>query len=433
MDTLLNQIRKTPEKPEELLKLNKKLYEQDKTIKKYLGQIPQVLDNLQLPVHTLGYVHLLAARAGTEIKNHNEFVDQARPLLQQGDAEAFLLAKDKLAAVCRQFATSILMTDFPMRGINPLRKAVRIISMENPNLLTSIHADFAKVCLKTKMYAAAIPVIEQPYFQMKAKETGMEVLDYLLYHHYAGLLFLGVKKHAKALESFQLVLTTPSSSLSAIQVESFKRYVICGLIVHGELLQLNGKTTSSAVSRNIERVCSSYIDFARAYKKSVDSAQKVIEEKAEDFSKDKTIGLLKQAQQALMKRNILRLTNTYVTLSLTDLTKMANLRSTGQAELYLLRMIEEGTLFAKINQKDGMVSFLEDPEEYDTTAMIEKLDSKIKEAVELSRKLKEVDRQITLDPNYIKKTTPLGDGDQLGGGSAREDLEMKRVLEMSLH
>jgi len=274
-------------------------------------------------------------------------------------------------------------------------------------------------------------VIEQPYYQMKAKDTGMEVVDYLSYHYYAGMLFLGVKKHAKALESFQLALTTPSSSLSAIQVEAFKRYVICCLIVHGELIQLPSKTTSAAVARNIERVCLSYIDFARAYKKSTDSAQKVIEEKAEEFTKDKCLGLLKQAQQALVKRNILRLTNTYVTLSLTDLTKMANLRSTAQAEQALLRMIEEGTLFAKINQKDGMVSFLEDPEEYDTTAMVEKLDSKIKEAVEISRKLKEVDRQITLDPTYIKKTTNLGDGEQVGG--TREDFEMKRAIEMSLH
>jgi len=262
----------------------------------------------------------------------------------------------------------------------------------------------------------------------------MEVIDYLSYHYYAGLLFLGVKKHAKALESFQLVLTTPSGSLSAIQVEAFKRYVICCLIVHGELIQLNNKLTSPAVSRNIDRVCISYIEFARAYKKSADSAQKVIDEKQEEFTKDKTLGLAKQALNALAKRNILRLTNTYVTLSLTDLTKMANLRSTGQAELALLRMIEEGTLFAKINQKDGMVSFLEDPEEYDTTAMVEKLDAKIKEAVDLSRKLKEVDRQITLDPNYIKKTTSLGDTDHLGGGggNSREDFEMKRAIEMSM-
>jgi len=72
--------------------------------------------------------------------------------------------------------------------------------------------------------------------------------------------------------------------------------------------------------------------------------------------------------------------------------------------------------------------------------MVEKLDSKIKEAVDLSRRLKEVDKQITLDPQYIKKTTNLGDSEQMGMGmgigmgvGSREDMEMKRAIEMSMH
>jgi len=164
----------------------------------------------------------------------------------------------------------------------------------------------------------------------------------------------------------------------------------------------------------------------------------VIEEKVEEFKKDKTLGIVKLSVQALVKRNILRLTNTYVTLSLADLTKMANLRSPAHAEQQLLSMIEEGTLFARINQKDGMVSFLEDPEEYDSTAMVEKMDGKIKEVVDISKKLKEVDKIITLDPNFVKKTTPLGDNEKggmiIGGGGphSREDIEMKMALEISM-
>jgi len=448
MDSIISLIRKTPaDRADEQGKLNKKLYESEKVLKKHLGAITANLAELNPQTQTLGYMHLLAAKSETEIKNHGEYVEQARPLLQQGDPQLIVLAKDKFAAVCRQYAASILYTENPSRGLQPLRQAVETMTAidNSPNLLTSVHADFAKLCLKTKMYSYALSVIETPYYQVK-KETGMEVLDYLLYHYYSGLLFVGLKKFSKALESFQLVLTVQSASLSAIQVESFKRYVICCLIVHGELVPLPLKTTSPVVARSVDRICAMYIDFARAYKKGIDAAQRVIEQQVEDFRKDKTLGIVKQAVQTAVKRNILRLTNTYVTMSLADLVKMANLPSVSQAEQYLLIMIEEGTLFARINQKDGMVSFVEDPEEYDTTTMVEKMDAKIKEVVDVSKKLQEVDKAISVDQRYLRRTEKFSDDKSAldaavamsmmpggGGGRGMEDTEMKLALEFSLH
>lgn len=39
--------------------------------------------------------------------------------------------------------------------------------------------------------------------------------------------------------------------------------------------------------------------------------------------------------------------------------------------------IQDGDIYAAINQKDGMVRFLEDPEQYKTCEMIEHVDSSI--------------------------------------------------------
>jgi COP9 signalosome complex subunit 3 len=41
--------------------------------------------------------------------------------------------------------------------------------------------------------------------------------------------------------------------------------------------------------------------------------------------------------------------------------------------------IQDGDIFATINQKDGMVSFLEDPEQYNTRKMANYLDSEIQQ------------------------------------------------------
>lgn len=44
---------------------------------------------------------------------------------------------------------------------------------------------------------------------------------------------------------------------------------------------------------------------------------------------------------------------------------------------YIKLQIQDGEIYATINQKDGMVRFLEDPEQYKTCEMIEHIDSSI--------------------------------------------------------
>lgn len=112
----------------------------------------------------------------------------------------------------------------------------------------------------------------------------------------------------------------------------------------------------------------------------------------------------------MYKRNIQRLTQTYLTLSLQDIANTAQINTPKEAEMHVLEMvtriwasilvnfisnilnlkvlnlsfhfvcywkIEDGEIFATINQKDGMVRFLEDPEQYKTCEMIEHIDSSI--------------------------------------------------------
>jgi len=118
----------------------------------------------------------------------------------------------------------------------------------------------------------------------------------------------------------------------------------------------------------------------------------------------------------------------------------------------MYEQIEDGEIFATINKKDGMVSFLENPEEYNTAVMCNKLDQKIQAAIGviyvcvcvcrcvcivcmytykckhprprsvshvylcmhmcmyvcisgLCKKLKKVDREIAVNPQYIAKVS----------------------------
>jgi len=90
------------------------------------------------------------------------------------------------------------------------------------------------------------------------------------------------------------------------------------------------------------------------------------------------MGLAKQVLASLTKKNIQRLTKTFITLSLSDVASRVQLNGPADAETLILNMIEDGEIFATINQKDGMVVFKEDPEKYNSPTMLQRLRHEVK-------------------------------------------------------
>ena len=70
----------------------------------------------------------------------------------------------------------------------------------------------------------------------------------------------------------------------------------------------------------------------------------------------------RSAAAAAKRRSVKRLTQTYLTLSLADIAAKTGLEGES-VESTILEMIEKGEIFASINQRDGMVSFLDNPEQ----------------------------------------------------------------------
>lgn len=63
---------------------------------------------------------------------------------------------------------------------------------------------------------------------------------------------------------------------------------------------------------------------------------------------------MKQCLSRLRTRSVLRLTQTYLTLSLEDIARACALEGPREAEEQVLRMVERGEIFATIDQKAGM-------------------------------------------------------------------------------
>uniref|UniRef100_A0A2K5R4I9 COP9 signalosome complex subunit 3 n=1 Tax=Cebus imitator TaxID=2715852 RepID=A0A2K5R4I9_CEBIM len=73
------------------------------------------------------------------------------------------------------------------------------------------------------------------------------------------------------------------------------------------------------------------------------------------------------------------------------------------AEKYVLHMIEDGEIFASINQKDSMVSFHDNPEKYNNPAMLHNIDQEMLKCIELDERLKAMDQEITVNPQFVQK------------------------------
>ena len=128
---------------------------------------------------------------------------------------------------------------------------------------------------------------------------------------------------------------------------------------------------------------------------------------------------VKQCLASLVKRSIQRLTKTFITLSLKDLSERVGLEGGSQeAEYYLLQMIEAGEIHASIDQSKGMISF-QDEQLIDSQIVVE-LESELRDCMFLGEMLKVMNMNLSKDPKYVRKTK--------GAGATFDDPSIKEIL-----
>jgi len=373
-------------------------------ITKNIQVLDEVLNVLDPAQHSLGYVFILAAKAGSQKTDPAKFLGLVVRFLSSCNAAQIRLAPNKVAIVCRRFKELSVEANQPHRAIKALRTAVTKLRTGSDSL-TPVHADLMQVCLLAKNYSAALPILDTEIYDVNQETSSVTPKDMLLYYYYGGLLYTGMKEYKKAFSFFRMVVTAPAVVLSAVMVEAYKKYILLSLLVYGKVLTLP-RYTSSVVQRYHKTSFPQYNEFATAFSThNTDDLHKCAEVHAEVFHKDKNFGLVKQCIQSLYSKNIQRHTQTYLTFSLQDMAASTKLRSAVDAEKHVLRMIEKGEIFATINQKDGMISFQEDPEQYDTKKMTTHLDTRIQKVIDLGQKVRSIDENIASSVPYIQRTT----------------------------
>ncbi|GMN42689.1 hypothetical protein TIFTF001_011903 [Ficus carica] len=419
VEALVTQIQGLSSSAGDVSRLHVILKQADESLHSESTRLLPALDQLDPSKHSLGFLYILEACSSGSVSNEraSALVLTISRFISSCAVEQIRLAPEKFISVCKRLKDQVLLLEAPIRGVAPMLTAIRILQTSSEHL-TSLHAEFLLLCLLAKCYKTGLSVLHDDISEVD------QARDLFLYCYYGGMICIGQKQFRKALELLHNVVTAPMSSLNAIAVEAYKKYILVSLIHYGQFSTNLPKYTSSAAQRNLKNFCQwslifeqPYLDLATSYGTGkVTELETHVQTNSEKFEsvshlnkvckcypQDNNLGLVKQVVASMYKRNIQRLTQTYLTLSLQDIANTVQLNSAKEAEMHVLQMIQDGEIYAMINQKDGMVRFLEDPEQYKTCEMIEHIDSSIQRIMALSRKLTAMDENISCDPLYLAK------------------------------
>ncbi|XP_061425678.1 COP9 signalosome complex subunit 3 isoform X3 [Lethenteron reissneri] len=378
---------------------------------KNVTHLDTVLGALDVQEHSLGVLAVLYVKISMpNVPDFETLFSQVQLFIGACNGEHIRFATDSFAGLCHMLTNALVERKQALRGISILRQAIDKMQM-SATQLTSIHADLCQLCLLAKCFKPALPYLDTDMMDICKENGAFDAKHFLCYYYYGGMIYTGLKNFDRALYFYEQAITTPAMAVSHIMLESYKKYIVVSLILHGKVLALP-KYTSQIVGRFIKPLSSAYHELAQAYATNNPSELRgTVAKHSETFANDSNMGLVKQCVCSLYKKNIQRLTKTFLTLSLQDMANRVQLSGPREAEKYVLHMIEDGEIFASINQKDGMVCFHDNPEKYNNPAMLLYIDQEMQKVIELDEKLRAMDQEITINPQFVQKSMGSQDED----------------------
>jgi len=311
-------------------------------------------------------------------------------------------------SLCRNMVTIASKSDQAQVKLMSILRALGVAVEKfrsSPDVLTPIHSEYLRACLKAKAYHLPVSLLNQPIYDLCGPSVGfygpmapvresngvyncgITPEEYLAFWFYGALIWIGLKEFLKAQNMLLMALICPSQSLSTIQADAYKKYVLVGLILssrvdHSGKIPELPKYTSSCMHR---------LSKHGAYDlQPQGDFIKLLEAKTEDLTRDRNFGLAKQVIATLKRRKISVLTRTYLTLSIDEIrTKVSDQWETVDVEGLLFEMVGRREIIAKLDESNGTVSFEETDDAADAQDVHvgAKLEEHLTEILELTRRI----------------------------------------------
>ena len=111
--------------------------------------------------------------------------------------------------------------------------------------------------------------LDQDITQICKENNQFDAVYLLLYYYYGGCIYTALKEFGKALYFLEVAVTCPTAAVSHVMLEAYKKYLLVGLLVHGDkpkdsVMSLP-KFTSPIVGKFLKPLCAAYSEIVRAY------------------------------------------------------------------------------------------------------------------------------------------------------------------------
>lgn len=372
---------------------------------------PSVLDNviecLDCREHSLGVMAALAGKLSRDVRDWPKVLLQMRAFVEGFTAEQVRVSPAPFCNLFHRFTELMCLRRQTMEGIPLLRTAIQRYHA-SPSCLTALHPDLVQLCLMAKCLKPALPFLDQEYTDLLTEHGQFDVKYVLLFYYYGGMVYTCLHDYLKALLFLTVCLTTPTVSISAIMVAAYKKFILVSLLKFGKEIVLP-RYCSHIVERALKPLCGAYTQLARAYSTGKPgSILPVITKFQSAYTLDGNAGLVQRLKSRVYQHSIQRLTHTFMTVGLADVSSRLGLSGAREAEEHIRNMIEQGEVHATLDQVGGMVSFTENPEKYDSAAMVTHLDQQLQECTALEQKLSSLEKELAVDPRYMHRAMSSG-------------------------
>jgi COP9 signalosome complex subunit 3 len=350
-------------------------------------------------------------------------------LVQKGDSAQISIAPRAFTDALRFFVDLLKREKNYFALIKILKRCIRILrgpSLASNTVLTFAHCDLMYCCIETYSYHLAYPEINDDIIQVQG-DGCIASIDNLRYFYYAGLVWIALKKYRRAMECLTMVLCAPTESVSLIQVDAYKKYILISLIRKQKLIPLP-RYTPRVLNRYLSKLCSEYLELSNLFSATITSKEtyeKVINKNAELYAQEHNFGLVKQVVLSIQKNNVLKLTSIYTKLGIDKVCELCDFSSVEEAKRIVILMISEGSLSASINH-ENVVTFYDGSITESDSQMLNRIQTGIEKTLNLWNALDVTQLKIKQSKSYVEKSLNLPSSGPSHGSAL--DAEMQQQL-----
>ncbi|KAE9377921.1 hypothetical protein N431DRAFT_399116 [Stipitochalara longipes BDJ] len=403
-----------------------------------------VLDVINPALNTVPYTFILLANLAA-INKTPKAVDMEKiwgkltTFLGTFDPRQIRYLGEQLSTILEAVASIAMSNRQPWMAIAPIRDALLRLDPTG-TMLTTTHLALVKLALESRTYSPIVPVIEKfilyfpgttnqpkpkyicdmslnptqfitPASGLTQKLKYQEVLEYFLY---SGMVFIGLSKWELALQCLENAVTYPAKegSVSKIMAEAYKKWVLVGLLHEGRLLNLP-RSTSSNAAKQYHTLAKPYETLAQIFESGTASRLKAeADQGVTVWRNDCNTGLVLHVLAAYQQFQIRNLANIYSKISIPEIVSQTMSAETGSklqspqaGEALVQGMINRGELHATMSSSPGqpsVVTFAISGPILTEGDMQRELGAATERIHILTKEIKQTDRMLTHDKEYIK-------------------------------